>query len=228
MHALEVAKRRLPGLRHLGVVVDAGSSENTPAALRFLSDLEQRVEALPPNLVGTVRSGVAEERRFLETHALQFMDPADIRALRAAVEERHRWEVTRATGMNLLSDEEDPPPPLSLAALEQKYAERLGNNLRFPDDRFVSPDGKTAVLVIQTGSTETSLEADEALLGAVQDAIAALGFPDAYAPGLRVGFGGDVPTPRSARAGEGVDSGHRTTRRPSPVSRAERAFYQGE
>src|SRR5688572_24178766 len=41
--ALDLARKRLPGLRHLGVVVDTRRPENADAALRFLSDLERRV-----------------------------------------------------------------------------------------------------------------------------------------------------------------------------------------
>src|SRR5262245_8316442 len=38
--ALDRARQRLSGLRHLGVVVDAGSPQNIRAAMRFLYDLE--------------------------------------------------------------------------------------------------------------------------------------------------------------------------------------------
>ena len=60
--ALASARERLPGLRHLGVVVDAGEPDNIAAALRFVSDLEQRVAAYPANQVALVRSGIRAER----------------------------------------------------------------------------------------------------------------------------------------------------------------------
>jgi hypothetical protein len=37
--ALQRARERLPGLRHLGVVIDAGEPQNIGGALRFLTDL---------------------------------------------------------------------------------------------------------------------------------------------------------------------------------------------
>jgi predicted RND superfamily exporter protein len=205
--ALETARARLPGLRHLGVVVDTGGPANADAALAFIADLERRVAEYPSALVGAVRSGVAEERRFIETYALQFIEPGDLRQLREAVETRHRWEVGRALGVNLLDESEEPPPHIPLRELQSKYAERVGGKVQFPDDRFLSEDQHTAVLVVQSGSRETSLDADAELLARVQRDAAALGFPDAYAPGMRLGFAGDVATRVEEARGLAMDLG---------------------
>jgi len=189
---LERARQRLPGLRHLGVVVDAGKPENIRAAMRFLSDLEQRIASYPKDAVAMVRSGIAPEREFLETFALQLGDPADVRTLREAVEARRRWEISHALGGDLLDAEEDPPPQIPLQALIDKYASRQGPVPHFLDDRFVSADRLTAVLVLQTASEAAGFAADQGLLERIQGDIQALGFPAAYAPELRVGFAGDV------------------------------------
>lgn len=207
VRALEQARERLPGLRHLGVVVDTGGPENVPAALRFVSDLERRLAAYPTSLVAGVRSGVGEERRFLETHALQFVAPEDIRVLTDAVQARHRWEVGHATGLSLLDESEDPAPEIPLRELEAKYLGQLGKAADFPEDKFVSADGQTAVLVIQSGSKLTSIEADDELLSRVKDDIASLGFPDEYAAGMRVGFAGDVATRVEEAHGLALDLG---------------------
>lgn len=192
--ALEKARERLPGMRHLGVVVDTGGDANASAALRFLDDLERRLIQYPPSLVAAVRVGVSEERRFFETYALQFIEPGELRELRESVESRKRWEVRRALGVDLLDDSEDPAPPLPLHELEQKLAGRFGGKVRFPDDRFLSEDRRTALLVIQSGSRATSLDADAELLARIQQDVEALGFPAAYAVGMRLGFAGDVAT----------------------------------
>jgi uncharacterized protein len=190
--ALDKARQRLPGLRHLGVVVDAGQPENIRAAMRFLSDLEARVNAYPRDTVALVRGGIGAEREFLETYALQLGDPADVRQLREAVEARRRWEVSRALGGGLLELDENPPPAIPLKELVDKYAARQGKVPNFLDDRFVSDDRLTAVLVIQTASSAPGFSADAALLERIGADARALGFPEAYAPGLRMGFAGDV------------------------------------
>jgi hypothetical protein len=192
--SLAMLRQRLPSLRYLGVVIDTGDSKNVDAAHRFVDDLAARVQAYPSELVGLVKKDLHVEREFLETHALKLVDPSDLRELRRAVERRRDWEVSRELGTNLLADDEDPRPEIPLDKLRHKYQARFGRGRIAHDDRFVSPDGRTVVLVIQAASHATSYEADHRLLSRVQQDIARLGFPDAYAPGMRVGFAADVAT----------------------------------
>ena len=192
--ALDRARGRLPGLRHLGVVVDTGGPQNVEAANRFLDALAERVAAYPPEVVTAVRTNIKAEKRFAETYVLQLMDPEDVRELRTAVEARRDWQVTRAMGMDILDDDEDPPPPLPVDKLREKYEKRHGKARGFPDDRFVSEDGHTAVLVIQASSHATSYESDRDLLDRVKADVTALGFPGEFAPEMRIGYAGDVAT----------------------------------
>ncbi|MFT3773360.1 MAG: MMPL family transporter [Minicystis sp.] len=189
--SLDAARARLPGLRHLGVVVDTGGPENAAAARRFLDDLAAKIRAYPPGLVTAVRVDVTAERRFAETYALQLMDPEDVRALREAVEHRRDWEVARALGTDL---EDEPPPPIPVNDLRAKYEARYGKGPSFPDDRLTSNDGRTAVLLVQVASISAGKASDGALLARVQADVQSLGFPGAYAPGMRVGYAGDVAT----------------------------------
>jgi predicted RND superfamily exporter protein len=207
VQALDEARQRLPGLRHLGVVVDTDGPENADAALRFLSELERRVAKYPKDLVAGVRSGVEAERHFVETRALALMEPSDVAKLRGAVEARHRWEVAHATGLSLLDESEDPKPSLPFKELEEKYRAKHGAPPKFPNDRFVSEDGRTAVLVIQASSHNTSFSDDEKLLSSVEADVRALNFPSAYAPGMRIGYAGDVATRVEEARGLAVDLG---------------------
>lgn len=192
--ALETLRSRLPGLRHLGIVVDTGGKHNLPAARRFIDDLSRRLEAYPKELVGEVRADVKEEQQFANTYLLQLMDLEDVVALRKAVEARRDWEVTRALDMNLLESDEDPPPELPVQRLRQKYLDKHKLEASFPDGRLESKNGDTAVLLVQTAYHSTGQDGDETLLGRVRNEVKALGFPDRYAPGMRVGFAADVAT----------------------------------
>jgi hypothetical protein len=194
VQALDVLRARLPGIRHLGVVVDTGGKRNVAAANRFLDDLAKRIRHYPPHLVGAVRTDVDTERRFIETYLLQLMAPADVRKLVTAVEKRRDWEVTRKMGINLLTDEEEPEPKLPVDELRRKYDQRYGQPSGFPGGRLVSADGGTAVLLVQASNQATSYEADQELLDHVKQDISELGFPGAYGKGMRVGFAGDVAT----------------------------------
>jgi uncharacterized protein len=192
--ALDVLKKRLPSVRYMGVVVDTGDKQNVPAANRFLDDLAARIRKYPKDLVGTVRTGVEQERKFGETYALQLMEPRDVRRLRKSVEDLRDWEVRHAEGTELLSAEEDPKPKLPIEELKKKYEAKLGNSKTLPNDRFVSDDGKTDLLLLQATTHSTGIKADEDLLARIDHDVHALGFPDRYAPGMRVGYSSDVPT----------------------------------
>src|SRR5688572_17791244 len=67
--AIERVRARMFAPRHLGIVVDTGGAANVPAAERFVDDLARRIAAYQPSMVSAVRTGSAEERRFLETYA---------------------------------------------------------------------------------------------------------------------------------------------------------------
>jgi uncharacterized protein len=195
--AIERVRARMFTPRHLGIVVDTGGVANLPAAERFIDDLARRIETYSPSIVSAVRTGSSEERRFLETYALQLMEPTDVARLVAAAEERRDWEIARRSGLDLLDAEQDPPPEIPLEELSKKYlaahaAPRASEQAT--RDRFVSADGRTTVLLIQTHSQGASLDTEHGFMQHVDADARALGFPDAYASGMRFGFAGDVAT----------------------------------
>ncbi|HLV20707.1 MAG TPA: MMPL family transporter [Polyangiaceae bacterium] len=193
--ALGELRDRLPGLRHLGIVIDTGGAHNVDAANRFVDALAERIATYPPELVTAVRKDIAAERAFAETYGLQLVEPEDIRRLRLAAEERRDRAVSAALGTDLLEEDEAPPAPLPLEDLRRKYEQRFGAaGASFPGDRFVAKDGSTVVLLVQASSHATSYEADSALLSRVADDVQALGFPAAYAAEMRLGYAGDVAT----------------------------------
>jgi predicted RND superfamily exporter protein len=188
--AIEELKRRLPGLQHLGVVVDTGTDDaNVPAAERFLDDLAARIRGYPPGLVKVVRTGDATERAFFEDHAPLYMDLADLEAIARRVEARRDWEAARETGA--LLDEDAPAPPLNFDDIQKKYDDRRNTARRFEDDRFASRSLHTALLLAELGEFETVGGSSRALFDRVKRDIAALNLVS-YAPGMRVGFTGDV------------------------------------
>lgn len=190
--ALDALRSRLPGLRYLGVIIDTGGPQNFEAAVRFADDLAARAAQYPPDLVNEVRTGVQDERAFVETYLLQLMDLEDVRRLRRAIEERRDWEVTRALDIGLLDEEEDPAPVIPIRELREKYEARYGSVDRFVDDRFAARDKGTVIVLLHNTSNSTGSDPDRQLLERVRADIEDLGFPEAYAPGMRVGFAGDV------------------------------------
>jgi len=187
--AIDELKRRLPGLQHLGVVVDTVTSDNVPAAERFLDDLALRIRGYPPGLVKVARTGDAIERAFLEDHAPLYMDLGDLETIAQRVEARRDWEAARETGA--LLDEDAPAPPLDFDDIQKRYDDRRSATRRFEDDRFASRSLHTALLLIELGQFDMGRGAAQALFDRVKLDATRLNVAS-YAPGMRVGFTGDV------------------------------------
>lgn len=188
--ALSTLRQRVPGIRHLGVVVDVPRPQQLEAAERFLDALAERVRAYPKSIVADVRTDSEAERVFASTYAFQLMEPSDVKQLRQAVEERRDWDVSHQLGTAL--DDDEPKPELPIAELRAKYEQIFGKPKLSRGDRFVSPDRKSVVLLIRAAAHETGQHADRALLSRVQAEVRSLRFPDAFAPELRVGYAADV------------------------------------
>jgi predicted RND superfamily exporter protein len=185
--AIDELRARLAGLQHLGVVVDTGTPEQLAAGERFLDDLAARIRAYPPPLAATVRVGDAAERRFLRDHALLYADRADLEALQSRIEARRDYEVAKQTGG--LLDEDEPAPPLDFGDLRAKYDKPPSEHR--PGDRFSSPDLHLTLLLVDVGEFSTGRGRGEKLLDRVRADVRALD-PARYAPGMRVGYTGDV------------------------------------
>jgi Predicted exporters of the RND superfamily len=188
--ALDELRSRMPGLQYLGVLVDVGSADNLPAGERLLDDLAARVRTYPSNLVRAVRLGTGSERRFIEQHLPLYMDLPDLEVLRQRIEERIHYELMKEQDM--LLDESEPPPSLDVSDLEKKYQSRL-DEPGLSGDRFSSRSLGLTLMLVEVGSYSTGTKQASDLLGRVRRDLADLGGPGHYAPGMRVGFTGDVP-----------------------------------
>jgi predicted RND superfamily exporter protein len=187
--ALDEFRARMPVTRYLCIIVDVGASENLPAGEAFLDALGERIKNYPPDLVARVRTGVFEEREFLQKHAALYVDLPDLIELRRRIEARRDYEVTQQMGMDL-SDE--PPPSLDVSDLEQKYRSRIDASRRFPTGRFSSAEEKLTLLLIEVPGFSTGTDLGEKLFKRVTADIAALGGTSHFAPNMRTGYTGDV------------------------------------
>jgi uncharacterized protein len=189
--ALDELKRRLGGRQYLGVVVDAGSPDHVPAAEALLDALATRVRAYPPGMVAAVRVGNDEERAFLERNGAMYLDVDDLRTIRARIEARRDYEVSRETGA-LLSDD-DPPPSVDFGDIRARYQARLGGRLSGAHgSRYTSVERHLSVLLIELGGFSSGADAAGRLFDRVHGDVASLRATGAYPAAMRVGFAGDA------------------------------------
>jgi len=190
--AIGELRRRMAGLQYLGVVVDTGGPghpERLARADRLVDDLAARIRGYPRDLVSAVRTGWQAERAFVERNSAALLDLDDLRLIRDRIEERVHWEYATQTGT--LIDDSEPPPRIDFADIQQKYERRLAGP-ELAGERFSSPKLGLSLLLIEVGGFSTSAHKADALIGRVRADLAALGGADHYAPGLRIGFTGDV------------------------------------
>ncbi len=187
--AIQELRARMPGLQYLGVIVDTGDATKLPAGEKLLDDLGAKIATYPKDLVRSVRTGVKEERAFLEKNAPLYVELPDLVTIRSRLEARKEWEAGKAMGVSL--DDTDPAPSVDFSDLEKKYQDKSGDRGRFPDDRFSSKELHVSLLLVEVGSFSTGAGAAE-LLARVQADLASLGGPEKYGPGLKVGYTGDV------------------------------------
>jgi predicted RND superfamily exporter protein len=188
--ALDELRARMPGLRYLGVIVDTGSAENLPHAEKFIDDLAARIEHYPSGLVKRVKTGIREEREFFERNAPLYLDTDDIRTARLRIEAARDQAVSQALDLGI--EDEPQPKNVDLSDLEAKYRRRQSEAQRFPNDRFSSPDKKLTLLLIEVAELTTGADLGNELFRHVEADIRDLGGLSHYAPGMRLGYTGDI------------------------------------
>ena len=189
--AVDEVRKRMPGLQFLGVVVDTGSEENLPAGDKLIDDLAARVRKYPPELVNSVRLGNEVEKDFLEKHAALYTDLDDLKTIRKRIEDRRDYEAMKATG-NLLDESQGPPPELDFSDIQKKYDARTPKQGTADGTRYSSKKLHLSLMLIEVGSYATGDSHATDLYKQVQADVAALGGPAKYAPGMRIGYSGDV------------------------------------
>lgn len=171
------------------------------AAMRAFGDaLVPRLSALGPGVVSSAEDGIQAAREYLRPRAGLFVEKEDLEKLRADVDARWDWEVSRAVGASLDDDESSAPPPLGRDELKKRFEGKAKGKLhgrkidKYKDGYYESEDGKALVVLAKSpvpggdlGHTQSAVEAMRKVVGDVQ-----AGDP-AFAK-VRVSWAGDMVT----------------------------------
>ena len=186
--AIDQLRQRMPGVRYLGVLVDVGRPENLPAGERLVDDLAARVRKYPKDLVAAVRTGVQVETDFLKKNAPLYVDLQDLKTVKERIADQRDREVTKSMDLGL--DDDEPEQKLDFGDLQQKYSAKGVD--RFKGGRFSNADQHLTLMLIEVASLTTGSDLGNALFKRVHADLAELGGTDKYAPGMRIGYTGDV------------------------------------
>jgi predicted RND superfamily exporter protein len=186
--AIDQLRQRMPGVRYLGILVDVGRPENLPAGERLVDDLAARVAKYPKDLVAHVRTGVQEETAFLKKNAPLYVDLADLETAKERIAAERDREVSKSMDLGL--DDDEPQEKLDFSDLQKKYSAKGVD--RFKNGRFSNADQHLTLMLIEVASLTTGSDLGNALFKRVRADLQALGGTDKYAPGMRIGYTGDV------------------------------------
>jgi hypothetical protein len=186
--AIDELRRRMPGVRYLGVFVDVGRPENLTAGEHLVDDLAERVRKYPKDLVASVRTGVQAETAFLKANAPLYVDLPDLKTVHERIADARDREVSKSLDMGLGDDEDDAK--LDFSDLQKKYSAKGGD--RFKDGRFSNAEQHATLMLIEVASFTTGSDLGNALFKRVRADIEQLGGTNKYAPGMRIGYTGDV------------------------------------
>ena len=194
--AIDELRRRMPGVRYLGVIVDVGRPENLLAGERLVDDLAVRVRKYPKDLVASVRTGVQVETEFLKKNAPLYVELADLKAVKERIADQRDREVSKSMDLGLDDPDEkgekgeNAEETLDFSDLQKKYSAKGVD--RFKDGRFSNADQHLTLMLIEVASLTTGSDLGNALFKRVQSDLKALGGSDKYATGMRIGYTGDV------------------------------------
>jgi predicted RND superfamily exporter protein len=189
--ALDELRSRMEGLQYLGVVLDVGDPKNLPAGEKMIDELAARVRAYPPELVRGVRLGDKAERDFIHDHASMYVNLADLKEIRRRIEARRDYQVEKETG-NLI-DADEPPPSVDFSDIRQRYDEKTPkHDATDGKGRYSSTELHVTMMLIEVGGFQTGGAKGPVLLSRVKADVQAMGGTDAFAPGMRIGYSGDV------------------------------------
>jgi len=187
--AIDELRARMPGVRYLGVLVDVGKPENLPAGERLVDDLAARVREYPKDLVAFVRTGVQVESAFFKQNAPLYVDLADLKTVEQRILDERDREVSKSMDLGLGEGAEDDEK-LDFSDLQKKYDAKGVD--RFEHQRFSNAKQHLTLMLIEVASLTTGSDLGNALFRRVQTDLKDLGGTDKYAPGMRIGYTGDV------------------------------------
>ena len=188
---LEKVSDRVRGLSALTIAVQS-PSKNIEAMRRFIRDLVQRLEALPPDEIGIIDWNVGAYDDFVREHKYLYAPLDLLERLRDALEERHDREVLKNNPfwINLEDDDERESLEDVLDELESESERGEEKSERFPDGYYQHEDGDLIAMFVRS---EIGSDANTAgrIIDSVQAEIDRLD-PASYAPDLKVTLSGDV------------------------------------
>ena len=165
----------------VAIVVARGAAERAQVG----QELATQIAALDASLVARVEFDDEPIRAFVRAHASLYVPLAELQATESAL--AHELSEAKQRANPLYIDLEDPRPPSH--ELAELRARREAAVAKLERARYVSADGHSQVIVIETAFRATDTKADRTLQDDLDRLAAAL---RAQHPGVTIAFAGGI------------------------------------
>jgi uncharacterized protein len=182
--ALEAIHERLGAKSRLIIIAE---SPDASANQRFITELNQRLQARHVPEAGLFQAGCFEECQWLRDRALLLAPQDKYERWMDQIEDAVRRTKLQATP--LFVDLEGDPAE-TWREVDKEFAEEAQTNDRFPQGYFQVPDGTRVVMLIWLRGNEVEIEPSANLLRAAKEEVAAI--RSKYPPEMVVGYSGEV------------------------------------
>jgi hypothetical protein len=170
------------------------------AANRAMGDaMIPALMALGPDTISSAEDGIHEARKFIEPRAGLFLDRADLEKLKADVDARWDYEVTKESGF-LLDEDAPQPPALDGPTLKKRFEDKLHKRASgrtvdsYPDGYYESKDGKALVVAARSPIPGGDLAKIGPALDRIHAAVDQVKASNPAFAKIKVGYAGDMPT----------------------------------
>jgi len=185
--------RMLARVGGTSVLTVAIESPDADANMRFVDDLEKKLDELPKDEVRYVMAKVDEIREFYEDNMLHYIDYDDLVKLYSRIKRLVDYEKFKRTPFFLELGGEEPPLSLRYDDIEERNRDNVKMPLAVYKDYYGGEDGRFLIVMIRPQGTAIAIDKARALIGRVKGIVGGLD-PRSYAAEMKVGYCGNLVT----------------------------------
>ncbi len=188
---LKEVSSRLQSIESLAVLI---FSKDIQASKRFVIDLAEKLEKLPPHVISGVEYRIDRELKFFKDRQTLYLDLADLIKIRNYIGQKIEYEKALYNPLNIFSEENIPEPFFDFLELKNKHQGRSQTFAAFehlPGGFYATSDETARLLLAKLPGTSSGIHGAHQLRDAVSQTIQSMN-PASYASDLKIEYSGDV------------------------------------
>lgn len=185
--------RMLDRVGGTSVLTVAIESPDVGANMRFVDDLEKKLEQLPKDEVRYVMAKVDKIKEFYKDNMLHYVNYDDLVKLYSRIKRLVDYEKFKRTPFFLDLEGEEPTLSLRYDDIEERNRKNVKMPLAVYKDYFGGEGGRFLIVMIRPQGTSIAIDKARALIGKVRGIVNGLD-PSSYAAEMKVGYCGNLVT----------------------------------